>query len=633
MVHTFWGRVSRAIGKELTVSPRSTTVAFGVVAIAFLSLNIWSYDLWAPDEPRYAQVAREMIDSGNWFTPFVNGEPYMEKPPVFFWTIAAASWPFGDVSAVTARVPSVLAAALTTMFTYLLALRLFNDRIAWWSAIILMTTSRFWWQARTAQIDMVLTALLTIALYAFWRHTEIPSRRWRALFFAMIAIALLTKGPVGIVFPLLLWVAYHWRRPDDRKQFPLAPGMIAAVFIALLWFIPARFAVATAGAGAAIGEDVYRQVIGRALLGVSKAQPPWYYLMELPVDLMPWTLIAPWTVFWIWRNRGNDSARLLIAWTMPALVLFSIMVGKRQIYLLPLLPAFAIAIAASIIPLLDDTRSRYRITASAAWSFVLIALACTPAIVANRFPDWSTPSLYVFTAVAAPFAIVTVFDAWRNRSRWLPAMIALPMAMLMAATSFTALPVVNNAKSARAFCAPLQQLSDNEVDFRLYSFMFSREEYIFYSSHFHETVFVDSLPGNDTADPEEVERMLRAIGPGFYAALQEVPIESPSSMSASELQAVQDALDQFRRSLEETNPEGARYYRFVEDAVRSFASDFTSDGPAFMFVQTRDWPWQLVLAPELMNHMVVDEDRIGARHVLLIANESASGLAPQPTND
>ena len=611
------------------MSPRTTVVAFGIVAIAFLSFNIGGYDLWAPDEPRYAQVAREMLDSGNWFTPFVNGEPYMEKPPVFFWSIAAASWPFDDVSAVTARVPSVIAAALTIMFTYALALRLFNDRVAWWSAIILMTTSRFWWQARTAQIDMMLTAILTITLYAFWRHTETPSRRWRVLFFVMIAVALLTKGPVGIVFPLLLWVAYHWRRSDERKQFPLTAGIVVSTLIAMLWFIPARFAVATAGTGAAIGEDVYRQVIGRALLGVSKAQPPWYYLFELPVDLMPWTLIVPWTALWTWRQRRNDSVRLLIAWTIPALILFSIMVGKRQIYLLPLFPAFAIAIAASVIPLLDDARSHYRISASAVWSFGLIAIACIPTIVANQFSEWFTPSLYLITGIAAPAAVATGIDAWSNRSRRLPAMIALPMAMLMAATAFAALPVVNGAKSARAFCTPLQQLSDQKIDFRLYSFMFSREEYIFYSNHFHEAVFVDSLPGDNTADPKETELTLRAIGPGFYAALREVSLESPASMSESEIRTVKTALEQFKRSLEDTNPDGARYYRIVEDAVRDYARDFTAGGPAFMFVQTRDWPWLLALAPEMMNHSVIDEDRIGARHVLLIANESASEMGPR----
>jgi len=614
------------------VSPRATAIAFGVFAIVFFSLNIGGYDLWAPDEPRYAQVAREMLETGNWFTPYVNGEPYMEKPPVFFWSIAATSLPIGDVSAITARMPSVLAAALTVMLTYLLALRFFNDRIAWWSAIILMTTSRFWWQARTAQIDMVLTALLTISLYAFWRHTTSPSRGWRVLFFSAIAIALLTKGPVGIVFPLLLWFAYHWRRPSERKQFPIAIGTIVAVLLALAWFIPARNAVATGDTGATIGQDVYRQVIGRALLGVSKAQPPWYYLFELPVDLMPWTLIAPWSIIWAWRNRRTDSVRLLIAWIVPALVLFSLMVGKRQIYLLPLYPAFAIMIAASIIPLLDDARTRYRVSAAVVWTCGLIVIAMFPFIVSNRLPEWSTGSLYIFTGVAVPLALATLVDLTRNRARRLPALIAIPIALLMATTAFAALPLLNGAKSARSFCAPLEQLSVQHVDYRLYSFMFSREEYIFYADHFHETILVDSIPGNEDTDLEAVERVLREIGPGVFAAVASVPIESVASMREEEAQAIRDALSVFHGSLKDTNPEGAQSYAVVEQAVRDFTEDFRTGDPAFMFIQTRDWPWLVALAPQMMENRVVAEDEIGARHVLLVANEGGAELVPRPPN-
>ncbi len=614
------------------MSTRATAIVFGIVAVGFLSLNIWGYDLWAPDEPRYAQVAREMLDSGNWFTPHVNGEPYMEKPPVFFWLIAAVSVPFGDVSAVTARTPSVIAGALTVMLTYVLALRLFNDRVAWWSAIVLMTTARFWWQARTGQIDMVLTMLMVLALYAFWRNAELPARRWRAVFFAMIAIALLTKGPPGIIFPLLLWIAYHWGRREERKRFPLALGVIAAAIVALLWFVPARFAVANADAGAAIGQDVYRQVIGRALLGVSKAQPPWYYLLELPVDLMPWTLIAPWAILWTWRNRRTDAMRLLIAWTIPALVLFSLIAGKRQVYLLPLFPAFAIALAASIPPLLDDARSRYRMIAAMLWTGGLIAMASIPFIITKRFPEWSTAHLYAFTYIGGLAALATLADGWRNRSRRLPALLALPIAAFMVTTAFAALPVLNGAKSARAFCAPLEKLASEGIDYRLYSFMFSREEYIFYSNHFHEPILVDSLPGDHGVVLEDVEHMLRAIGPGMFDAVGSVPIESASAVKPDEVLALGGALEAFERQLTEERPDHLEPYSVLRNAIRDFANGFLAGGPAYMFVQTKDWPLLLAIAPELRECAVVSEENIGARHVLLVANELGSGLLTKGPN-
>src|SRR5690606_38065267 len=128
------------------------------------------YALWPADEPRFGEVAREILQTGNWLVLHVNGEPYMEKPPLFCWLIAIVSAPFGDVSEFTARMPSIAAALVTVLFTFLITARMTGSRQALMAALVLMTASRFWWQARTAQIDMVLTACLTVAFYAFWRH-------------------------------------------------------------------------------------------------------------------------------------------------------------------------------------------------------------------------------------------------------------------------------------------------------------------------------------------------------------------------------------------------------------------------------------------------------------------------------
>lgn len=610
------------------MTPRTAKITLAVAAVAFFAYNIGGYDLWAPDEPRFAQVAREMLDSANWFAPHVNGEPYMEKPPVFFWAIAAVSAPFGDVSAITARIPSVAAAVLTVLLTYSLALRLFNDRIAWWAAIVLMTTSRFWWQARTAQIDMVLTALLAVTLYAFWRQHESPSRAWRTLFFAAIAAALLTKGPVGILFPLLLWLTFYWRRRGQRKQFPIALGAAVSIALALAWLVPARMAVSTGDAGGAIGEDFYRQVIGRVFLGVSKAQSPWYYLINLPVDLMPWTLIVPWSIVWAWRQRHTDTFRLLMAWTLPALILFSAFSGKRQIYILPLYPAFAIMIAASLPSLIDDARTRYRTIATAAWIVALLAISSLPFVIEDRYPEFATPGLYWFPVIGLIAVVVLCADWWRNGARRLPALLAIPIAACMVAAAHAALPKLNEAKSARAFCAPLQTLVKNEVDYRLYSFMFSREEYIFYAHHFHETVFVDTLPGHDERNLEHVEALVLAIGDGFLQAVESVTIQSAASLTDAEIESLRDALNAFHQSLIETNPKSADAYAAIESGAHVFAAEFLEPTPAYMFIQTRDWPWLRALIPEFGRASVVAEENIGSRHVLLIANESGAANWP-----
>ena len=113
-----------------SAGPLLALVAFAAFLFA---LDTSQHDLWPPDEPRYAQVAREMLESGDWLVLRVNGEPYLEKPPLLFWAIAAVSVPFGDITETTARIPSILAGLGTVVLTYLIATRLFGRRTAWWA--------------------------------------------------------------------------------------------------------------------------------------------------------------------------------------------------------------------------------------------------------------------------------------------------------------------------------------------------------------------------------------------------------------------------------------------------------------------------------------------------------------------
>ena len=193
-------------------------LALVVFSGVLFAVDTNQHDLWPPDEPRYAQVAREMLESGDWLTLRVNGEPYLEKPPLFFWAIAIVSAPFGDVNEMTVRIPSILSGIGTVVLTYLIAARLFGRRTAWWTGIILCTTMRFFWQARTAQIDMLLTLYLTLALLAFCIHRDTKQPRWLVVLYGAIAAAIYAKGPVGVLFPLPMVFTFHWGQRDERRH-------------------------------------------------------------------------------------------------------------------------------------------------------------------------------------------------------------------------------------------------------------------------------------------------------------------------------------------------------------------------------------------------------------------------------
>ncbi|HEO70026.1 MAG TPA: glycosyltransferase family 39 protein, partial [Candidatus Hydrogenedentes bacterium] len=269
------GRGAAPAAKEYGVNTRVLHYAVLLsVAALLLVTNIDGYDLWPPDEPRFAEVAREMIQSGDFLVPRVNGEPYLEKPPLLFWAIAAASAPFGEVTSVSARLPSIIAALIALLCTYRLASRLMGARVGLWSAIVLMTNVRFAWQGRMGQIDMLLTACLSAAFLAFWRWHETPRRRWLFTFYAAIAMAVYAKGPVGILLPLMLAIAFYWHKRDRRRRLHLFWGMLGIAVAIGAWLIPARMAAATdlgATAGSLVAGNLFRQTVGRFFLGVSHA--------------------------------------------------------------------------------------------------------------------------------------------------------------------------------------------------------------------------------------------------------------------------------------------------------------------------------------------------------------------------
>ena len=607
---------------------RSLLAVLALAAILFLS-NIWRYDLWPPDEPRFAQVAREMIESGDWLTLRVNGAPYMEKPPLFFWSIAVISAPFGDVTETSARLPSVLAALLTVWFTYLLARSLYDERTARWSAIVLITAVRFWWQARTCQTDMLLTACLTFALLAFWMWVQSRSRRWLWTFYAGIAAAVFTKGPPGLVFPILLIVAYFWGRREERRSLRLPAGLLAIAALACLWIVPARLRAAPELAGTAgelMATDVLRHTLGRFFLGVSKARGPWYYFLNLPLDWLPWSLFLPWVIPWVWRRRRQDDRmRLLLSWTVPAFIFFTISIGKRQIYLLPIYPALAVLTARSVLDLMDGDASSVRCRRVAtAWAIVLVLLAAaTPAVHLTEYEHRLGTASYLFSVAAVICLADLLYAVFKKRLADLHTVLPRHFVVLALCTVFFVLPAVDAFKSARGFCEPIRNLAEAGVEFRLYSVGFSREEYIYYSKHFHEPVLTDLLL---VEMPDGMTRIAMAkqqkrLREDMAEAAMDVSLSDLAHVTDGEIEVLQQAIqDRILRDSRLDARLAQQFKKALAAQVDAFAAMFAKPGPAFLFVQEQDWRWLLAVDPSLREFEILQRQSVGRRDVLLVAN-------------
>jgi 4-amino-4-deoxy-L-arabinose transferase-like glycosyltransferase len=342
----------------LFASPRARwLVLAGAALLVFVRLG--ATDLWPPDEPRYALVAEELRSLENGASDLVllrlHGRAYTQKPPLFYWLAAAAGAPFGHVSEFAARLPSAVAGLLTVAATIALGTLLFGRGAGTLAGLLLATTFDWSYRARTVQLDTLLSLFETTAILAFWRiETSLGSRRRNLVWLhASLGLALLSKGPVGWIVPLLAIAAYlGWERRLRELPRLLPPwGLALSLGPTLAWF----------GAALALAPDGFFQdavvtnLYGRALEGTAHAQPFWYFVVKFPPDLLPWLLLLPATIWAARKSIAAEAApderrawRFLLAWIATSVVFFSLLSGKRLRYLLPMEPACALLFAATL---------------------------------------------------------------------------------------------------------------------------------------------------------------------------------------------------------------------------------------------------------------------------------------------
>ncbi|HPU97536.1 MAG TPA: glycosyltransferase family 39 protein [Candidatus Hydrogenedentes bacterium] len=605
-------------------------VIAGLAAMAAVLFfwNVGGYDLWPADEPRFGQIPREILQTGDWLVLQCNGKPYKEKPPLLFWAIAAVSAPFGDVSEWTARFPSALAGIVTVLLTFLLASRLYGRRVGWWSAVMLMTMALFWWEARSVRTDMLLTCCMTAFLYAFYLwHTTFSRAAWWGMV-AALALGLLTKGPPALVFPALLIAVFYWKRVErENLRWVWLFGL--ALIPVLCWLIPARWSLPPDPDAGTLRDEFMRQVVGRFFLGVSKAAPPWAYLIDIPIGTLPWALFLPWILPWVWKKRRADEGmRLLLSWIVSAFIFFSISIGKRNVYLLPIYPALAILFARSVLDLMDRSESAW--ARRVGWIWVVALSLLSAAMLAVPFSPFRSMWRPALVFLAAALALCAGWMAWlirRRGGRGIHVVMAAQFAVLAVFTAQFFFPALNVYKGVGAFCAPLRALSGlvengESEDYRLYTIGFSREQYIFYTRHFHTPVLTEMLHidlGRDV-DWFTMAQAQATLRYKAFKAVREVPVQDLNHPTEAEKRALLEAVQQAVRDAGVDQELAEKFYRALLEEMDRFMADFNAPGPAYVLIQKPDWKWIMALCPQLDAATVIKSDAIGQREMTLLAN-------------
>ncbi len=334
-----------------------TILVLAIISICFL--GIFNRDPWLPDEPRVAAIALEMSHSGNIVVPMLSGEPFIEKPPLYFAMAAGLVHTLGPIVGNTGaiRFTSTLFALATLLVFFLLAQRLGGRAFAFPALMILGTMAGFVENFHWIRVDPALTFFITAAIWSF-SETYLAKRPWFLIgagFFS--AGAFLAKGFIGPVLIFIPWVAlfFLWlketRKQTEKKNFYLFPHLSAfLVFAAIagVWIA----ALKITGGEKLWHEWFWVNHVGR-LTGTATVQghihphKPLYYLSPAIKYTLPWTpLVLIWIVSIFRQLRQPKSISqeniLLFVWGLGSIILLSITATKRSMYLYPILPVFAL---------------------------------------------------------------------------------------------------------------------------------------------------------------------------------------------------------------------------------------------------------------------------------------------------
>jgi 4-amino-4-deoxy-L-arabinose transferase-like glycosyltransferase len=317
--------------------------------------------LWNADEPRVAGIAAEMARSGDFVVPRLNGRPFLEKPPLYFWAASAAFRLFGE-NTYTARLISALSAIGGVIVVFLLARSMhFSIRGAFISGFVLATSAEYWSIGRRALTDMMLCFFITAAMACFYQVARSAKGRilWYIGFVLSLGCAVLTKGLVGIIIPfsaLVIWLIVE-RDFSWWKWFILLTGIVLSCVPLSIW----TWLLYNDLGKKAVYEAIWVNNFGRFTGEYPQhIEPFYYYLTKFPAQFIPWIFFLPLAgILFIRETRKHDKANpslFILTWLIVPFILLSISAGKRSLYLLPIYPAAALAVGRTLDIVLSDPK-------------------------------------------------------------------------------------------------------------------------------------------------------------------------------------------------------------------------------------------------------------------------------------
>ncbi len=326
------------------------TALLGLIAIFW---GLGSMNLTSLNEGRRALAIKEMFNSGDWLIPRLNGELYLTKPPFLYWISASFSYLLGGVTEWTLRLPSAFAAVAVLCMTYQYTNKYFGMWAALFAAQLLIANAGFAMLARRAEIEMLLTALCVGAIFSAVHYIKQEGKRyWIYLSYFLLGLAVLTKGPVAMLFVTLpLIMAAFWTKDLRVKQLLTnKTGWLIFLVVSLSWY---------AIVSMKLGPDIWATIIKRDMVGKmqgdNNVKPILSYIGWIAVDfllLVGLLLVKPKALFKQYQYQISFIIPLLVI--VVPLIVFSVFSNKHAKYLLPIYPFLAIVLGVQLARIFES---------------------------------------------------------------------------------------------------------------------------------------------------------------------------------------------------------------------------------------------------------------------------------------
>lgn len=436
--------------------------------------GLGAFGLIGADEPRYAQVAREMLEHHDWITPTLGGRPWLEKPPLYYWQAMLAFSLFG-VSDVAARLPSALDATLLVIAIYVF-FRKFRRGVELDAALITASCAGMIGYARAASTDMPLAASFAIGTLAWWAWREGGQRMYLAAFYACIALGMLAKGPVAPVlaaFVILLFAAAtrDWRALLSTLWLP---GILLFCVVGFPWYVAVQLRNPQF-----FHDFILEHNLARFSTNLyHHPEPFWYYLPVTALALVPWIVFVTAAMVesgraW-WRERAaSTSADLELqfrvyacCWLLVPMVFFSLSRSKLPGYILPAIPAGAVLLADYLLGHFEQEMpiSKWMAAAHGLVAAAPIVPAVLVGYIVTRHRLPAGRPMWIALAIAL---IVCVAIVLTLRSRWHLRMLRfvtlIPVVLAVAAVLKLGTTAIDQRLSARPLAVELATVETHQL--------------------------------------------------------------------------------------------------------------------------------------------------------------------------